>query len=96
MSALLDYHHLTRQQLCAEMQVSESTVRRWEHAGLPYTPIGSRGKRYSLPDIKLWLRNNQCHSDKTNVAAGTSPSWSTMNALSAACRKAQLRVMPSN
>lgn len=37
---------LTRQQLCAVMQVSESTVRRWELGGLPYTPIGVRGKRY--------------------------------------------------
>ena len=38
MSALLNYQHLTRQQLCAEMQISESTVRRWELCGLPHMP----------------------------------------------------------
>jgi len=29
---------LTRQQLCAALQISESTVRRLELDGLPYTP----------------------------------------------------------
>lgn len=46
---------LTRQQLCAELAISESTVRRLEVAGLPCTPIGRRGKRYDLAEVKTWL-----------------------------------------
>ena len=46
---------LTRQQLCASLGISESTVRRLELAGLPYTPVGRRAKRYNLPEVKAWL-----------------------------------------
>lgn len=88
---------ITRQQLCVALQVSESTVRRWEQAGMPYTPIGKRAKRYDLAECKQWLRRqNQCPSGSTNTAAGTPPSWSTGTAFTAACRQVQLRVMPSN
>jgi hypothetical protein len=41
---------ITRAQLCAELGVSESTVRRLEQAGLPFTIIGQRTKRYSLEE----------------------------------------------
>jgi len=47
---------ITRQQLCAELGISESTVRRLEQAGLPFTPIGQRTKRYDLEECKVWLR----------------------------------------
>jgi phage terminase Nu1 subunit (DNA packaging protein) len=87
---------LTRQQLCAELQVSESTVRRWELEGMPCTPVGVRGKRYDLPEIKGWLRNRQCQPGSTKTAAGTSASWSAANAFTASYRRAQLRVLPSN
>lgn len=50
---------LTRQQLCAALGISESTVRRLELLGLPCTPIGSRSKRYNLTEVKQWLRENQ-------------------------------------
>ena len=46
----------TRQQLCAALAISESTVRRLEAQGLPCTPIGVRGKRYDLDECKAWLR----------------------------------------
>ncbi len=39
---------LTRQQLCAALGISESTVRRLELLGLPFTPAGLRAKRYDL------------------------------------------------
>lgn len=87
---------LTRQQLCAAMQVSESTVRRWELDGLPYTPIGARGKRYDIGETKRWLRNRQCHTGQTSKGASMSASWSGADGFIAACRKAQLRVMPSS
>jgi hypothetical protein len=46
---------LTRQQLCAELAISESTVRRLELEGLPYTPARG-GKRYDLVGVNEWLR----------------------------------------
>lgn len=48
---------ITRQQLCAELGISESTVRRLEQAGMPFTPIGKRMKRYDLEECKAWLRD---------------------------------------
>lgn len=51
---------LTRQQLCAALGISESTVRRLELLGLPFTPVGLRAKRYDLGECKHWLRENQC------------------------------------
>jgi len=48
---------ITRQQLCAELGISESTVRRLEQAGLPFIPIGKRTKRYDLEECKAWLRD---------------------------------------
>ena len=46
---------LTRQQLCAQLAISESTVRRLELEGLPFTPAG-RKKTYRLDEVKAWLR----------------------------------------
>jgi hypothetical protein len=40
------------QQLCAALSVSESTIRRLEQSGLPYTPVGKRLKRYDLANAK--------------------------------------------
>ena len=48
---------ITRQQLRAELAISESTVRRSEQAGLPFTPIGRRTKRYDLEECRAWLRD---------------------------------------
>lgn len=56
---------ITRQQLCAELGISESTVRRLEEAGLPYTPIGKRTKRYDLEECKAWFRNVYRPGDPT-------------------------------
>ncbi|MGK5004538.1 helix-turn-helix transcriptional regulator [Janthinobacterium sp. LB2P70] len=43
---------LNRQQICAALGVSESTIRRLEQVGLPYTPVGTRSKRYDLNECK--------------------------------------------
>lgn len=87
---------LTRQQLCAKLAISESTVRRLELEGLPYTPVGVRGKRYDLAEVKGWLRKHQCQPGSTKTAAATSASWSGASEFTARCRKVQLRVMPSS
>lgn len=87
---------LTRQQLCATLGVSESTVRRLEIDGLPFTPVGVRAKRYNLAEVKAWLRTHQpCQPGKTNKAAGTSALWSAGKEFTESCRRAHLRVMPS-
>ena len=87
---------LTRQQLCAELAISESTVRRLENAGLPHTKVGVRAKRYDLAECKRWLRENQCQPGSTKTAAATSGSWSAASAFTESYRKAQLRVVPSS
>ncbi|MDO8039441.1 AlpA family transcriptional regulator [Janthinobacterium sp. SUN137] len=87
---------LNRQQICAALGVSESTIRRLEQAGLPYTPVGARSKRYDLEECKNWLKeNNQCPSGTTRTEGSTSALWSAAKDFTISCRKAQLRVMPS-
>jgi phage terminase Nu1 subunit (DNA packaging protein) len=87
---------LTRQQLCAELQVSESTVRRWEIDGLPCTPVGVRSKRYDLAAVKAWLRDHQCQPGQTKKGVGTSQLCEVANAFTASYRRTHLRVMPSS
>lgn len=86
---------LNRQQICTALNVSESTIRRLEQDGLPYTPVGLRAKRYNLAECKAWLKANQCQSGQIRRAALTLGSWSKESAFTESCRKVQLRVMPS-
>lgn len=93
---------LNRAQLCAAMAVSDSTVGRWLLAGLPYTPVGVRGKRFNLAECRTWLREHYqttttpaCQLGQTNKAAGMLASWSPANAFTESCRQVQLRVTPS-
>ena len=95
---MTDTTEKTRQQLCAALGISESTVRRLEAVGLPYTPVGAKSKRYNLAECKIWLKNNQnklCPSQPTPKAKSISTLWLAANAFTVASRKAQLRVMPS-
>ena len=86
---------LTRQQFCARLGISESTVRRLELMGLPFIPVGKRSKRYNLSEAKAWLRSNQglCQQRQTDVS--TSALDSAENAFAEACQKVRLRVEPS-
>lgn len=86
---------LNRQQLCAKLGISESTVRRLELDGLPYTPIGSRGKRYDLAECKAWLRENKCQPGSIGTAADMLASCSKVSASIASFPRPRLRVMPS-
>lgn len=47
---------MNKQQLCAELNVSEFTLRRLEQLGLPCTLMGMRTKRYDLEACKAWLK----------------------------------------
>jgi excisionase family DNA binding protein len=85
---------LTRQQLCAALGISESTVRRLELKGIPFTPVGIRSKRYNIDEVKQWLRANQSLVSQRE----TSHTYSSLpkeGAFSEACRKVRLRVYPS-
>lgn len=86
---------LNRQQLCAALNISESTVRRLELDGLPYTPVGIRAKRYDLAEVKVWLRESRCQYGQTIRDASMSAFRSAGSAFTDACRQVQLRVTPS-
>lgn len=87
---------ITRQQLCAELAISESTVRRLEQLGLPVTVVGLKTKRYDLAEVKAWLRKNQCQPGSTKTVAATSELCSAANAFTESYRRAHLRVLPSS
>jgi hypothetical protein len=82
---------LTRQQLCAALAISESTVRRLELDGLPCTPVGKRSKRYDLDECKQWLRSHGPIVRSPPVSA----SWPRANEFTEYCRDRKLRVYPS-
>lgn len=90
---------LTRQQLCVQLNVSESTIRRLELDGLPCTPVGRR-KRYDLSECKQWLRTHQpeqkCQSGQTQKDAATSASWSRAAAYIESSQQVRRRAMPSS
>lgn len=84
---------LNRQQLCAALGVSESTIRRLEQLGLPYTPVGARSHRYDLDECKTWLKANP--PGATATAPRVSASWPGEKEFRESYRKMKLRVMPS-
>ena len=85
---------LTRQQICAALAVSESTIRRLELDGLPCTPVG-RSKRYDLAECKAWLRSNRCQSGRTSADVGMLACKSMAGAFTEYSRRVHRRVMPS-
>jgi len=85
---------LTRQQFCAELGISESTVRRLEQAGLPFTQIGKRTKRYDLAECKAWLRNVYRPGKKVAILRNAEMQKLT-DEFSESCRKVKVRVKPS-
>lgn len=80
---------LTRQQLCAELAISESTVRRLERDGLPCTPVGARTKRYDLTEVSHWLRGRV-----TEAAAPRCSQERAGQEFLDGARKIKLRVYP--
>ena len=84
---------LNRQEICAALGVSESTIRRLEQQGLPYTPVGKRSHRYVLAECKAWLKANP--PGEATRATRASVSWPGEMEFVESCRKMKLRVMPS-
>ncbi len=58
---MMDTRELTRQELCAKLRISESTVRRLELDGLPCTPVG-RSKRYERESSRTASERNRPHT----------------------------------
>lgn len=87
---------MNRQQICAALGVSESTIRRLEQAGLPFTPVGVRSHRYDLAECKAWLRTQYVPSTTIKVLAEKSRNLTKMgDAFAAKCKGVRLRVYPS-
>jgi len=86
---------LTRQQLCAALGISESTVRRLELSGLPCTPVGSRSKRYNLEECKAWLRANPMQPARTTSPTQSPELRRAGREFIERCKNVKLRVMPS-
>lgn len=84
---------LNRQDICAALGVSESTIRRLEQRGLPYTPVGKRSHRYDLAECKAWLKANP---PGETARAPRETAWSGTKEFLESSRKMKLRVMPSN
>lgn len=86
---------LNRQQICAELGVSESTIRRLELAGLPYTPVGARSKRYDLAECKKWLREQEGRFRTKRDDSSTAELTSAEIKFIESARKMKIRVKPS-
>lgn len=87
---------LTSSELATALKISERQVQRLAAEGMPFQPVGARGKRYDLELCKAWLRENHTCLSKQQKQAGTkSVSASDVNAFTDACRRVHLRVRPS-
>jgi hypothetical protein len=87
--------NLNRQEICAELGVSESTIRRLEQQGLPFTPVGVRSHRYDLDECKSWLREYFGGGPIVVARQRCEPVSKASKDFIEACRKVKLRVTPS-
>lgn len=91
---------LTAAQLATHMNVSVRHIERCAAAGMPSISVGARAKRYDPAACMAWLAENsgalsQCPSNARPKAASKFVSASAVNALTAASRRALLRLTPS-
>lgn len=86
-------NQMNRQEICAALGVSESTIRRLEKIGLPFTPVGARSKRYDFAECKAWLRANPPGAQQQGALAARQ--WVATPEFTAFCKKVRLRVTPS-
>lgn len=88
-------NNLNRQQICAELGVSESTIRRLERQGLPFTPVGVRSHRYDLEEYKVWLRERFGGGPVVIPRQARAQELKAGKEFLEACRKVKLRCYPS-
>lgn len=92
---------MSTEQLAAHLGVSARQVQRLVEAGLPQVPVGARAVRYDPAACVAWLQANAgsintCLSTARPKAATRSLSASAASEYTAAYRRAQLRVTPSD
>lgn len=86
----------TAADLASSLKISERQVQRLVQSGLPYTPIGKRGKRFDLEECRRWLREfYKCQSPEAKRQGSKYLSASTIDAFTAVSRRVHLRAMPS-
>lgn len=77
--------------------ISVRQLQRLSAAGLPFTPVGTKAKRYDLQECRIWLKANPtCLSNRPQAGASRSLSAGTIAAYTDACRRAQVRVTPGS
>lgn len=86
---------LNRQQICAELGVSESTIRRLEKVGLPFTPVGARSHRYNLAECKAWLRLHGPGGPSPTASISALELEKKAAEFAESCKGMKLRVKPS-
>jgi hypothetical protein len=84
----------TPAELAAHFRISERTVARLLADGCPSMLVGKR-RRFDLGDVTRWMEGRACQQDKTPMDDGTQKLALGADDFTAACRRVQLRVMPS-
>ena len=92
---------LTAAEFATHLSVSVRHVERCAAAGMPSISVGARARRYDPAACLAWLAENsgvlsQCPSNAPRKAASKFVSASAVNALTAASRRALLRLTPSD
>lgn len=88
---------MNQTETAAGLGISVRQLQRLTAAGLPYTPVGVKAKRYDVAECRAWLRANpQCLSSNCPPAAGKSLPASTISAYTDTYRRVHLRVTPSD
>lgn len=89
MSAVLN-DLITKQEVAKELHCSIKHIERLLKEGLPFVPLGTRKKLYSLSSVLNWIKSREsCLSEKTKKAGGTRKFASTANAYTEYCQRAQ-------
>jgi hypothetical protein len=88
---------LTRAELCVELSISDRQLTRMLQDGMPFVPVGRRGKRFDPTVSKNWLKEvYSCPFTATPRKVSRSTSAKAGDAFTAACRLVQLRVKPNS
>lgn len=86
---------MNRQQICAALNVSESTIRRLEQQGLPFTLVGVRSHWYDLEECKAWLRQEFGGGPMVIARKSRNAESTNGSKFSEACKKVRLRAFPA-
>ena len=87
---------LTPAELAAHIRASERTVARMVIDGCPSMLAGHR-RRFDLAEVTAWMQRRaaECRSEETQRAAGMQRPALAVAGYTDACRRVQVRAMPS-